>query len=169
MARRTQSCARVDIVLSLPALCSVVSCYLQFVSLFLGTQLEFSSVGAFCWSLFFFFGVSASRVKSKRDIPFMVSFSVLPFSASLCLVGFPTCPSVVSGSRQCGCHVCFIEECMALSTAYSAQLWNRESFSLTINSCSTLGCISHALALSFFGMVAIAVSSCYCLRGWRLW
>ena len=63
----------------------------------------------------------------------MVSFSVFPFSASLCLVGFPTCPSVVSGSRRCGCHVCFIEECAALFTAYSAQLWNRESFSLLVD------------------------------------
>ena len=80
----------------------------------------------------------------------MVSFSVLPFSASLCLVGFPTCPNVVSGSRRCGRHVCFVEECVALFTAYSAQLWNRESFSLTINSCSTLGCISHALCTVIF-------------------
>ena len=65
--------------------------------------------------------------------PFMVSFSVLPFSASWCLVGFPICPSVVSGSRRCGCHVCFIEECAALFTAYSAQLWRRESFSLLVD------------------------------------
>ena len=37
------------------------------MSLFPGTHLEFSGVGAFSWSMFFF-GVSASRVKSKRDI-----------------------------------------------------------------------------------------------------
>ena len=57
-------------------------------------------VGPFFWCL-----CLAREVETWH--PFVVSFSVLPFSASLCLVGFPTCPSVVSGSRRCGCHVCF--------------------------------------------------------------
>ena len=156
------------ILFCLCPLCSVVSCCLQFVSLFPGTHLEFSSVGAFCWSIFFF-GVSASRVKSKRDIRLWYLFQCCRFQRRCAWSVFRPVPLLSLAVAGVGATSVSVEECMALFTAYSAQLWNRESFSLTINSCSTLGCISHALALSYFGMVAVAVSSCYCLRGWRLW
>ena len=130
--------------------------------------MEFSSIGAFLL-VPVFFGVSASRVKSKRDIRLWYLFQCCRFQRPCAWSVFPTCPSVVSGSRQCGCHVCFIEECAALFTAYSAQLWNRESFSLLVDwDDQQLLNASHALALSFFAMVAIAVSSCSCLRSWRL-
>ena len=132
MARRTQSCPRVDLVLSLPALCSVVSCHSFHVAFSLspcswGHIWNFRALVRFLGPCCFFFGVSASRVKSKRDIRLWYLFQCCRFQRPC--AWSVTCPSVVSGSRRCGCHVCF-EECAALFTAYSAQLWRRESFSL---------------------------------------
>ena len=129
--------ARVDLVLSLPALCSVGSCPSFQVAVSLspssqGHNWNFRALVRFVGPCFFF-GVSASRVKSKRDIRLWYLFHCCRFQRPCAWSVFPTCPSVVSGSRRCGCHVCFIEECMALFTAYSAQLWNRESFSLLVD------------------------------------
>ena len=58
---------------------SQLSICLQFVSLFPRPHLEFSSIGAF-WTCFFWGGVSASRVKSKRDIRLWYLFNVAVFS-----------------------------------------------------------------------------------------
>ena len=166
--------------LSLPALCSVVSCPSFQVAFSLspcswGHIWNFRAlvrfVGPCCC---FFFGVSASRVKSKRGIRLWYLFQCFRFQR-------PCAWSVVSRP------VPLLSPAVASVGATSVLLRNVwrclprillnagiERVSLcwligTINSCSTLGCISHALALSYFGMVAVAVSSCYCLRGWRLW
>ena len=86
---------------------------------------NFRALVRFVGPCFFFLVVSASRVKSKRDIRLWYLFQCCRFQRPC--AWSVTCPSVVSGSRRCGCHVCF-EECAALFTAYSAQLWRRESF-----------------------------------------
>ena len=145
---------------------SQLSSCLQFVSLFLGTHLEFSSAGAFCWSMFFFWCLRLTR-EVETWHPFMVSFSVLPFSASLCLVGYLSLCCL----RQSPVWVprLFWGMCGAVYRVFGPTLETREFLSAGWLGRSTVACISHALALSYFGMVEVAVSSCYCLRGWRLW
>ena len=59
--------------------------------------------------------------------------------------------------------------CGTVYRVFGPTLETREFLSAGWLGRSTVACISHALALSYFGMVAVAVSSCYCLRGWRLW
>ena len=175
MARRTQSCPRVDLVLSLPALCSVVSCHSFQVAFSLSPCSEghiwnFRALVRFSWSLFFLVSLPhawSRNVTSVYGIFFFVAVcSVLVlgrFSRPVPLLS----PAVVGVGAT---SVLLRNECMALFTAYSAQLWNRESFSLLVDwDDQQLLNASHALALSFFAMVAIAVSSCSCLRSWRLW
>ena len=169
MARRTQSCPRVDLVLSLPALCSVVSCHSFQVAFSLSPCSEghiwnIRALVRFSWSLFFFWCLCLTR-EVETCHPFMESLSVLPFSASLCprlspAVAGVGATSVLRNVRRCSPRIRPISGDERVSLCWLIG---------TINSCSTLGCISHALALSYFAMVAIAVSSCSCLRSWRLW
>ena len=120
-----------------------------------------------------FFGVSASRVKSKRDIRLWYLFQCCRFQRPCAWSVFRPVPLLSPAVAGVGATSVLLENvwrCLPRIRPNSGI----ERVSLcwligTINSCSTLGCISHALALSHFGMVAIAVSSCYCLRGWRLW
>ena len=100
----------------------------------------------------------------------MVSFSVLPFSASLCLVGFPDLSfCCLRQSPVWVPRLFYWGMCGAVYRVFGPTLETREFLSAGWLGRSTVACISHALALSYFGMVAVAVSSCYCLRGWRLW
>ena len=157
MARRTQSCARVGLVLSLPALCSVVSC----PSFQVAFSLSPCSQGHI-WNF-----RALVRVKSKRDIRLWYLFQCCRFQRPCAWSVFRPVPLLslaVAGVGATSVSLRNVWRCLPRIRPNSGI----ERVSLcwligTINSCSTLGCISHALALSYFGMVAIAVSSCYCL------
>ena len=146
---------------------SQLSSCLQFVSLFPGTHLEFSSVGAFCWSMFFFLVCPPHAWSRNVTSVYGIFFIVVVFSV-LVLGRFsrpvPLLSPAVAGVGATSVLLRNVWRCLPRIRPNSGiEIVSLRWLIGTINSCSTLGCISHALALSYFGVVAIAVSSCYCL------
>ena len=108
---------------------SQLSSCLQFVSLFPATHLEFSSIGAFLMvPVFFCVSLPHAWTRNVSSV-YGIFVSVAVFSVLV--------PSVVSGSRRCGCHVCFIEEWMygAVYRVFCSTLESRERecFSLLVD------------------------------------
>ena len=72
-------------------------------------------------------------MKSKRDIRLWYLFQCCRFQRPCALSVFRPVPLLSLAVAGVGATSVFIEECVALFTACSAQLWNLESFSLLVD------------------------------------